>query len=116
MPLAGRYAYEGLDRVLHEKARLGLMTCLIGSPDGLTFVELKHLCELTDGNLNRHLKALAEAGLVAVDRQTGHGRPRSVCTVTPTGREQFAGYLGELRRVIADAQGQLGSRAIVRPA
>ena len=59
---AGRYAYEGLDRVLHEKARLGIMTSLATRPAGLSFNELKQLCALTDGNLNRHLDVLHRAG------------------------------------------------------
>ena len=41
---AGRYAYDGLDRVIHEKARLGILTSLIGRPDGLLFNDLKDLC------------------------------------------------------------------------
>src|SRR5262249_53567337 len=55
----GRYAYDGLDRVLHEKARLGILISLSTHPEGLTFVELKQLCGLTDGNLSRHLDMLA---------------------------------------------------------
>ena len=53
---SGRFAYEGLERVLHEKARLGIMTSLVTRPEGLLFSELKHLCALTDGNLSRHLE------------------------------------------------------------
>ena len=48
---SGRYAYEGLDRVMHEKARLGILTSLASHVDGLLFSELKELCSLTDGNL-----------------------------------------------------------------
>ena len=54
----GRFAYEGLDRVIHERARLSVLTSLITHPKGLTFGELKQLCALTDGNLNRHLRVL----------------------------------------------------------
>jgi len=60
----GRFAYEGLERVLHEKARLGIMTSLVTRPEGLLFSELKRLCALTDGNLSRHLDVLREAGVV----------------------------------------------------
>ena len=63
---SGRFAYEGLDRVLHEKARLGIMTSLVTRPEGLLFAELKRLCLLTDGNLSRHLDVLHEAGLVEI--------------------------------------------------
>ena len=58
----GRYAYDGLDRVLHEKARLGIMTSLVTRPEGAVFNELKRLCALTDGNLSRHVDVLQEAG------------------------------------------------------
>ena len=53
----GRFAYEGLDRILHEKARLGIMTCLLSKPEGLIFKDIKSLCDLTDGNLSRHLQS-----------------------------------------------------------
>ena len=112
---SGRFAYDGLDRVLHEKARLGLMTCLVGAPEGLTFGELKQLCDLTDGNLNRHLKQLAEADLVATKRLEGNGgphqtgRPQTICCLTETGRARFLQYLSELQRVIGDAEQQMKS-------
>ena len=59
---SGRFAYDGLERVFHEKARLGIMTSLVGHPKGLIFSDLKELCALTDGNLSRHLQVLHEAG------------------------------------------------------
>lgn len=99
----GRFAYEGLERAIHEKARLGIMTSLMTRPDGLSFNELKELCVLTDGNLNRHLEVLSEAGLVAVRKEEGSGRGRTLCKITSTGRTRFKEYLEELERVIADA-------------
>ena len=104
---SGRYSYEGLDRVLHEKARLGLMTCLAGAPEGLTFGELKELCDLTDGNLNRHLKQLIDADLVQTVRVESTSRPQTICSLTPSGEKRFLKYLAELQRVIGDAQTQL---------
>ena len=70
----GHFAYEGLNRVLHEKARLGILTALRTSKDGLLFGDLKNLCSLTDGNLSRHLSVLQEAGLVEIVKSTGYGR------------------------------------------
>lgn len=104
---SGRYSYDGLDRVLHEKARLGLMTCLAGAPEGLTFGELKKLCDLTDGNLSRHLKHLTDAKLVRMVRDEKSGRPQTNCYLTENGRQRFVDYLGELQRVIGDAQDQI---------
>ena len=99
----GRYAYEGLDRAMHEKARLGIMTSLMARPDGLLFGELKQLCALTDGNLNRHLEVLREAGLVEVWKGYEKRRPQTLCRLTPLGRQRFLEYIAELEKVIRDA-------------
>jgi DNA-binding transcriptional ArsR family regulator len=99
----GRFAYEGLERVMHEKARLGIMASLVAHPEGLLFSNLKELCALTDGNLSRHLKVLQEAGLVEVWKGFQHNRPQTLCRMTATGRERFLEYLSVLERVIADA-------------
>ena len=70
-----RFAYEGLDRVIHEKARLGVLTSLVAHPKGLAFADLKILCGLTDGNLSRHLHVLEEAGLIEIAKRFQHNRP-----------------------------------------
>jgi DNA-binding MarR family transcriptional regulator len=100
---SGRYAYEGLDRILHEKARLGILTCLAARPQGLLFNELKELCALTDGNLSRHLQTLEEAGLVEVWKGFQNRRPQTLCRLSEQGRKRFQEYLAELERVIRDA-------------
>lgn len=99
----GRFAYEGLERVIHEKARLGIMTSLVSNQNGLVFNDLKELCSLTDGNLSRHIRALQEAGLVEVWKGFQQRRPQTRYRLTPEGRKRFLSYLGELERVIADA-------------
>lgn len=99
----GRFAYEGLERALHEKARLGIMTSLMTHPEGLLFGDLKELCALTDGNLNRHLKVLQEAGLVETWKGVQRNRPQTLCRVTREGRARFLEYIGVLEKVIADA-------------
>ena len=100
---AGRFAYDGLDRAIHEKARLGIMTSLAAQPDGLSFTDLKSLCGLTDGNLNRHLEVLREAKLVEIQKDARRGRSRTLCKITPRGHARFIEYLVELERVVADA-------------
>jgi len=100
---SGRYAYEGLQRPIHEKARLGIMTSLVSHVDGLSFNDLKDLCDLTDGNLNRHLEVLREAGLISVQKGQSAERRQTWCRMTARGREEFAAYLAELERVVADA-------------
>ena len=107
----GRFAYEGLERVLHEKARLGIMTSLVTRPEGLLFSELKHLCALTDGNLSRHLEVLREAGLVEVWKGFENRRPQTLCRLSNDGRARFLAYLEELEQVIRDAMPKAAKRA-----
>ena len=77
----GYYAYGGLDRVLHEKARLGILTALLTKPDGILFNDLKVLCALTDGNLSRHVHVLLESKLVEMWKSCGHPRYLGSMTV-----------------------------------
>ncbi|MBI5260456.1 MAG: transcriptional regulator [Bradyrhizobium sp.] len=97
------FAYEGLDRVIHEKARLGLLTSLMTHPKGLAFADLKQLCGLTDGNLSRHLQVLQEAGLVEVIKGHEGNRPHTTCHLTKAGRRRFLDYLAVLERLVRDA-------------
>jgi DNA-binding MarR family transcriptional regulator len=99
----GRFAYEGLDRVIHERARLSVLTSLLTHPKGLTFAELKQLCSLTDGNLSRHLSILEEAGLVEILKGHDRNRPQTTCRITAAGRKRYMEYLGTLEQVIRDA-------------
>jgi len=101
---AGHFAYTGLDRVLHEKARLGILTALITRPDGILFNDLKELCSLTDGNLSRHVQVLLEAELVEVWKGYEGRRPQTLVRLSATGRRQFVAYLEELEQVIRDAK------------
>ena len=107
----GRFAYEGLDRVLHEKARLGIMTSLMTRPEGLLFTELKQLCSLSDGNLSRHLEVLSEAGLVEIWKGYEKKKPRTLVRLTRDGRQRFLEYLAELERVIRDGMSQAKNAA-----
>jgi DNA-binding MarR family transcriptional regulator len=100
---SGRYAYEGLDRVLHEKARLGILTLLATRPEGALFTELKELCSLTDGNLSRHLQTLEEAGLIEVWKGFRNRRPQTLVRLSKDGQERFLTYIAELQKVIEDA-------------
>ncbi len=97
------FSYEGLDRVIHEKARLGLLTSLMAHPKGLSFSDLKQLCALTDGNLSRHLQVLQEAGLVEVIKGYEGNRPHTTCRLTKTGRKRFLDYLAVLEQLVRDA-------------
>jgi len=97
------FAYDGLDRVIHEKARLGLLTSLMAHPKGLSFADLKQLCALTDGNLSRHLQVLQEAGLVEVIKGYEGNRPHTTCRLSKSGRKRFLDYIAVLEQLVRDA-------------
>ncbi len=99
----GRFAYEGLDRIIHEKARLSILTSLVSQPKGVAFTDLKTLCGLTDGNLSRHLQSLESAGLVSSSKTTVDNRPHTLCRITPEGRKRYLKYLTVLEQVVGDA-------------
>ncbi|MGB9032548.1 MAG: transcriptional regulator [Acidobacteriaceae bacterium] len=99
----GRFAYEGLDRVIHERARLSVLTSLVTNPKGLTFGDLKQLCSLTDGNLSRHLQVLEKAKLVEIVKGHDRNRPRTACRITASGRKRYLEYLSTLEQVVRDA-------------
>jgi len=96
--------FNELDRVFHEKARLGILSCLIGASDGMNFRDLKAVCGLTDGNLNRHLKVLLDSKVLTVEK-TGQGRStNSHYRLTATGRRAFEQYLAALESIVKKAQ------------
>ena len=96
------FAYDGLSRVIHERARLGVLTSLITHPRGLPFPEVKKLCALTDGNLNRHLQVLQEAMLVSSAKGPDRERPQTLYRITALGRKRYLEYLAVLEQVILD--------------
>ncbi len=114
------FAYEGLERAFHEKARLGIVTSLAGHADGLGFSDLKSLCALTDGNLSRHLQVLEEAGYVLIKKGYEGKRPTTWCRLSAKGRARFSEYLAELEQVLrkatkAAAQGNGAARPARQP-
>jgi DNA-binding MarR family transcriptional regulator len=110
-PTQARFAYEGLDRVIHERARLSVLTSLVTHPKGLTFGDLKELCALTDGNLSRHLGVLEKAGMVAIAKGLDGNRPQTKCRITDSGRRRYLEYLATLEQVVRDAAKVTGKQA-----
>ena len=100
---SGRFAYEGLERVIHEKARLSILSSLASHPGGLVFTELKTLCALTDGNLSRQLQLLQESEFVEVWKGFRNNRPQTLVKLTENGRTRFLEYIAVLEGLVADA-------------
>ncbi len=93
-----------LDRVFHERGRLAICSTLVSHPEGIAFTQLQEACALTDGNLNRHLHALAEESIVTTERLTGTGRPQTIVRITGSGRARFLGYIDALEAIVRDVQ------------
>jgi DNA-binding MarR family transcriptional regulator len=100
---APRFAYDGLERVIHERARLSVLTSLVTHSKGLLFSDLRELCALTDGNLNRHLQVLDEAKLITITKGVQNNRPQTFCRITALGRRRYVEYLSVLEQVLLDA-------------
>ena len=94
-----------LDRVIHEKGRLAIMSMLAASPE-LSFTELRDALEMTDGNLTSHMRTLQEAGYVAVAKSYENNRPLTTCSLTAAGKKAFANYIDLLEQVLQQAKGK----------
>ena len=96
------FAYDALDSVIHERARLSVLTSLVTHPKGLAFADLKSMCALTDGNLSRHLQVLRTAKLIEITKDVDGNRPLTFCRITTNGRKRYLEYLAVLEQVIRD--------------
>ncbi len=92
------------DRIFHEPNRLAIMSALCAAGDGLPFTELRDTCRLTDGNLNRHLKMLEDAGAVRLEKKFVASKPRTTVFVTRRGIDQFNDYLVALSDLLNKAR------------
>ena len=88
-----------LDRVIHEKGRLAIMSMLAASPE-LSFTELRDALGMTDGNLTTHIRTLQQSGYVSVTKSFQNNRPLTTCALTAAGRKAFAHYINLLERII----------------
>ena len=88
-----------LDRVIHEKGRLAIMSMLAASPD-LSFTELRDALEMTDGNLTTHIRTLQEAGYISVSKSYKQNRPLTTCSLTAGGKKVFANYVNLLEQIV----------------
>ena len=88
-----------LDRVIHEKGRLAIMSMLAASPE-LSFTELRDALKMTDGNLTTHIRTLQEAGYVSVTKSFQNNRPLTTCALTAAGKKAFTNYINLLENII----------------
>ena len=92
-----------LDRVIHEKGRMAIMSLLAANAE-LSFSELKQQLNMTDGNLTTHIKTLKQAGYVGVTKSVQNRRPLTTCSLTAAGRKAFADYIALLERIVQQSK------------
>jgi DNA-binding MarR family transcriptional regulator len=92
-------AFLQLDRVIHEKGRLAIMSMLAASPE-LSFTEMRDTLKMTDGNLTTHIRTLQEAGYVSITKSFQNNRPLTTCSMTASGKKAFTSYINLLERII----------------
>ena len=88
-----------LDRVIHEKGRLAIMSLLAASPE-LSFTEMRTALKMTDGNLMAHMRTLQESGYVAVTKVFNSGRPLTTYALTAKGKRAFGAYIDLLENIV----------------
>lgn len=107
--------YDSLGKLFHEPNRLAIMSALCAAERGLSFGELREACNLTDGNLNRHLNVLDEAGAIKIKKSFIGNKPRTTVFISKKGLESFTEYLKALEEVLITAQKRMSIESAVSP-
>lgn len=95
--------FASLKKTFHEPNRLAIVSALLSALEGMTFSEIKTSCQLTDGNLSRHLKTLESEGVVRIHKAFQNNKPQTSVVMTERGRQAFMEYLKALEAVLKQA-------------
>ena len=98
-------AFLQLDRIIHEKGRLAIMSMLAASPE-LSFTEMREALGMTDGNLTTHIRTLQETGYISVTKSFQHNRPLTTCSLTAAGKKAFTNYINLLEELVQQTKGK----------
>jgi DNA-binding MarR family transcriptional regulator len=101
--MAGSVMTDTLDRLIHERIRLGIVAAL-AAEEQLTFADLKKVLQTTDGNLSVHARKLEEAGYIKVIKGFEDRKPRTEFRLTPKGRKALEGYLSQMEAILTEAR------------
>lgn len=96
---AARHGYASLDRLIHERTRLGIVSALAVNVT-LSFRELKQFLRVTDGNLSVHARKLEDAGYIACTKSFAARMPKTEYRLTPAGRRALEVYLNHMEALI----------------
>ncbi len=92
-----------LDRVIHEKGRLPIMSLLAAAPE-MSFTDLRNTLKMTDGNLAMHIKTLQESGFISIAKTFQRQRPLTTVSLTGAGRQAFKEYIDLLEQIVKQAK------------
>jgi predicted ArsR family transcriptional regulator len=92
-----------LDRVIHEKGRLAIMSLLAATPQ-LSFTDMRDTLHMTDGNITAHMRTLHEAGYVSVTKEFQNSRPLTSYSLTKEGRRAFTAYIDLLEQIVSQTR------------
>jgi DNA-binding MarR family transcriptional regulator len=92
-----------LDRVIHEKGRMAIMSLLAANAE-LSFTEMRETLGMTDGNLSVHLRTLQEAGYIAVTKTFQNRKPLTTCSLTAEGRKAFSDSIDLLEQIVRETR------------
>jgi DNA-binding MarR family transcriptional regulator len=98
--------FLNLDRVIHEKGRMAIMS-LLAAASQMSFTELKQTLGMTDGNLTTHIKTLQQSGYVGVTKSVQNNRPLTTCSLTTAGRAAFKNYVDLLEQIVRQTKPEI---------
>ncbi|MGD8727618.1 MAG: transcriptional regulator [Gemmatimonadales bacterium] len=104
--MAGSLVTEDLDRLIHERIRLGIVSAL-AAEDGMSFGDLKQVLKTSDGNLSVHARKLEEAGYIKVSKGFEDRKPRTEYRLTTRGRRALEAYLKQMEAILGEARDAL---------
>lgn len=91
--------FLNLDRVIHEKGRLAIIS-LLAATEFLSFTEIRDILKMTDGNVSVHLKTLRQSEYVAITKRVKNRKPLTTVSLTEEGRLAFQKYLADLESIV----------------
>jgi len=101
--MVGNVATDTLDRLIHERLRLGIVSALAAEVE-LSFGDLKQVLRTTDGNLSVHARKLEEAGYIKVTKAFAGRRPRTMYRLTAKGRRSLVIYLQQMETILTETR------------
>tara|TARA_B100001142_G_C14298285_1_gene641781 strand:- start:355 stop:666 length:312 start_codon:yes stop_codon:yes gene_type:complete len=96
-------SFQQLDKVIHEKNRMGIMS-MLAAVKSISFTDLRNTLNMSDGNLITHIRTLQKTGYVSTTKSFHDNRPLTTCSLTEDGRNAFAEYVNLLEGIVKQAR------------